>query len=278
MSDTVLKNTSRKPGFSRCIRLDRFERESRRLLYLGFFVAVCIHALVAMVWKRGHITESNTEIPRVIALKLYEKPYLNQYVVPDRSHQFRPLQRYRSGGQTTPSVRTRQERLTAPHLEDQTGDSTFSSTPHVSETPLSIPEEVFSPRDFGLGEGPWVKRIPDDALYLTDEMIDIDNLDTGEYMGLIVIDPGDRYNMKGFLHIPSDVQGFEFDSVSGTFLWRFRDFVLKNYTGISLKIDPPVPLDSPNLQKYPMLYLASDTPFFFTKQEAENLRTYLENA
>ncbi|MHB9029718.1 MAG: DUF4159 domain-containing protein [Candidatus Latescibacterota bacterium] len=118
-----------------------------------------------------------------------------------------------------------------------------------------------------------MERVPKGEIKITDELIDIGALDDGRWKALLIREPGDPRNLKGYVHIPREIAGATWRSNCdpiGLAELFFR------YTGIEIKIDPVVFLNSPNVKKYPFVYLPMENYFQLTKYEAQAFREYIE--
>lgn len=105
------------------------------------------------------------------------------------------------------------------------------------------------------------------------------DFDNGEHMALLIRDPNNTRNLRGYIHIPVGVWGAQLKPdilSSGRALACLRDAML-DYTGIIIEIDRFTNLDSPDFSRYPFLYITADDFFELTKPEIRNLREYLEH-
>ncbi|MFC1551671.1 DUF4159 domain-containing protein, partial [Candidatus Latescibacterota bacterium] len=118
-----------------------------------------------------------------------------------------------------------------------------------------------------------ITREMQNLIALKDLLLSEEDFDTGQYKGLVVKDPSDKRNLKGYLYIPADVWGSVLRPVAST-IGLMQGFT--KYTGIDVKIDPHVFIDSPALLKYPFIYLSagSNIPFDISEREKEYLVEY----
>jgi len=95
--------------------------------------------------------------------------------------------------------------------------------------------------------------------------------------GQIYVDPANRQELKGFVHIafawaeqlepPENLQRGLINLKEGMTRW----------TDIDTRIDKHLYLSSNTLLKMPFVFVTTDRAFELTKQESENVRTYLRN-
>lgn len=262
---------------SQIINIDRLERETRRWFYLGILLAVLIHGIMAVVWKRNHSITVETKSRPVVHLKLYSVPPQDMYMV-KRPHSFlkKKYQKHRI---------SRDNPITSPQYAPS-GSTVPTLELNISERELAgeskdvhhftIPIAPFHRLQNGFGEDIQVKRLYDHERYFSDALMDVDLLDDGHYKAMIVVDPDDRHNIKGYIHIPRCVKTIE-GGFSTLNIDQFRDLVISSYTGINLKIDPPVYLATADIFKYPFLFLTFGGPIVLTDTEKTYLRRYLDN-
>ena len=262
--------------FSHSINISHLEKETRRWFYLGLIIAVLFHGIMAVFWKQRHSISVEPNTRPAVRLKLYTIPPQNTYTM-QRKH---PVQNKQYERYTVP----RNTDLVSPQYK-QSGSSEplFELNVHDKDEsgvnqPVIIPIEPFPQIDIGTGMESWVKRLNDNELMFSDELLDVDLFDVGRHKALIVVDPNDRHNIKGFLHIPRAVnlRGPTKTSLAANNIEEFRDIVMSSYTGVKIKIDPPIFLDSRELHDYPFLLMTASKPFdHLTTAESDNFREYL---
>ena len=134
-----------------------------------------------------------------------------------------------------------------------------------------------------------------DEIDLSLELMDVQALDTGRHRAMVVVDPQDRRNLKGFLYMsgiysPSIERA---DSEQGKYnrqprWWHQmpRRLVERRMlqglademtakTQVHVEVRDAVRLDDPQLLQVPFVIMTVDTPFEFTDSEAANLGEYL---
>ena len=121
-----------------------------------------------------------------------------------------------------------------------------------------------------------IAREPENMISLKEELLSIDDLDTGEYKGLVVQDLTDKRKIQGFVYMPVDVRGSFLRPAGATTVTGLMQG-LKKYTGIRLTVDPYLFLDSPIMSKYPFLYISADGLFDLSTREKDNLEKYFKS-
>ena len=122
------------------------------------------------------------------------------------------------------------------------------------------------------------------ALDTTVEMLDVNALDTGQYHAMVIQDPRDRRNVRGFFHLhPAysvSMRHKSFHSIDGRTLRALVNLALamNKYTNIRVDLAPAVQFDSRELFNTPWVYTTTHEAtkgFTITASESSNLGTYL---
>ena len=134
-----------------------------------------------------------------------------------------------------------------------------------------------------------------DEIDLGLELLDVEALDTGRHRAMVVVDPKDRRNLKGFLYMSGlyspSIDRAEESMRAENKQVRFhhqmpRQLVERRMlqgladkmtaqTQVHVEVRDAVRLDDPQLLQVPFVLLTADTPFEFTNSEAANLGVYL---
>ena len=115
------------------------------------------------------------------------------------------------------------------------------------------------------------------------EMVDIDALDTGQYQAMVIQDPNDKRNIKGYLHLaiayPFSVHVGNFPETGDLVMNGLSRLVTKlnEWTGIKASIAERVTFDSAEFFQTPWTYLWINYSMEPTQKEVENLGKYLLN-
>ena len=134
-----------------------------------------------------------------------------------------------------------------------------------------------------------------DEIDLALELMDVQAMDTGRHRAMVVVDPQDRRNLKGFLYMsgiysPSIERAEESvraeniqvrwyhqmprQMVERRMLQGLADKMVAK-TQVHVEVRDAVRLDDPQLLQVPFVLLTVNTPFEFTASEAANLGVYL---
>lgn len=117
---------------------------------------------------------------------------------------------------------------------------------------------------------------PEKRIAMREELIDLKALDTGKFKGLIIQDPTDRRNVKGFVYLgtawATDLEP-TFDSAAKAIPNLVR--ALNEQTGITAKVDAHLFVDSQELFRTPFVFMTADEAFVLTEREVENLGAYM---
>ena len=131
-----------------------------------------------------------------------------------------------------------------------------------------------------------------DEIDLSLELMDVQALDTGRHRAMVVVDPQDRRNLKGFLYMsnvysPSIERAEQENIASETrpflhtrqmaekrMLHGLADKMVAS-TQVHVEVRDAVRLDDPQLLQVPFVLLTVNAPFEFTEMEVANLGAYL---
>jgi hypothetical protein len=117
---------------------------------------------------------------------------------------------------------------------------------------------------------------PEKRIAMREELLDLKALDTGKYKGLVIQDPTDRRNVKGFVYLgtawANDLEP-TFDSAAKA-MPNLVD-ALNEQTGITAQVDAHLFLDSQELFRTPFVYITAQEAFELTEREIKNLGEYL---
>ena len=129
-----------------------------------------------------------------------------------------------------------------------------------------------------------------DEIDLSLELMDVQALDTGRHRAMVVVDPKDRRQLKGFLHLSSvhsealeraeasvgsERSGGWSRSVAEQRILQGLADKMSERTGVRTQVLDGIALDDPFLMQVPFLLLTVRTEVSFTQAEAKNLGRYL---
>ena len=252
-------------GATEIINLDKLENETRNILYLGLVVAVLFHAALGAYFAYKH---SEVKVLKPLTMELIiRKPRMTKpFEFKKEKVKQRVLVRKMSFETVLPSVGIKLKYL--PYLTLGTVTTyEYTSEPdiHGGGYDFFIPERV----DIDLN----IIRKPSNQISMKEEMITIDDLDTGQYKALIIQDPKNKRNIKGFVYI-ANLWGTHIDPAYKRALINLSEAINK-YTKITAKLDKHLFIDSEKLFETPFVFLSMDSMFDLTDTEAKALGEYL---
>ncbi len=260
---------STKPNkIARLIDIRKLEHESNRWLYLGTLIGVLLHVVLAL-----NLTFEKREavIHKQIPIRLFvrEPRTFNPYENWKRDIQKKQHSRY-IPDQKAPVIDLPELRqsITEP-LSAGIDEQELASEAVRQDIPKSA-KELFAPQSFELPE--YFKSLTTERklskLDIWDENITLGMVDSlGLADGLIIIDPNNAKNIKGFAKMPIYISEFRPGpykarySDSGSFdLWTVVPGVARMfefYTGVELAVEAPISLDTLVQSDYPLVYITT---------------------
>jgi len=298
----VTENSEQKrfAGFSGLIDIENLEKESRKLLYLGFLFAIIFHALLSLFIV--YVNPMDYHRNRVRVEK--EEKHIQVYLVAIPPRIKNPFEKWQgpstvsSHGRAKFSPRSPRGQFTYRSLPGSLNELKLfngNNNDYRVNTDILIREIVASgildtiktysePIRFSWPEYSTdltITRKPKDSSHrisLKEEMLGIEDLDTGKFKGLVVMNDSDERDIKGYIHIPLAVWGTVFSPPESTSR-AVEGFVqaLKTYSKIIVNTDKQVYLSSHELLKYPFVYIAADDVFDLSEEEITNFAAFLRN-
>ena len=129
-----------------------------------------------------------------------------------------------------------------------------------------------------------------DDIDLSLELMDVEAMDTGRHRAMVVVDPKDRRQLKGFLYLsgvhsealeradaredPERSEGWSRSIAERHMLQGLAD-KMSERTGVHTEVLDGIALDDPRLMQVPFLLLTVGGEVSFTQAEAKNLGRYL---
>ncbi len=102
-----------------------------------------------------------------------------------------------------------------------------------------------------------------------------DIADTGESKAQVTANPEKPEAISGFVYIPIIKGQYATGQSADEDFARDLTYTMKQYTRIEVKRDGMIALDSPKLQKYPVIFILGTARY--NDAEAQNLRNYLSS-
>ncbi|MBT4485269.1 MAG: DUF4159 domain-containing protein [Candidatus Latescibacteria bacterium] len=120
-------------------------------------------------------------------------------------------------------------------------------------------------------------REPDRKISMKDEMISLDDLDTGQFKAMVIQDPSNKKDIKGFVYIATawGAQLRPPDTLKRAVINLV--FAVNRFTNIEAKVDTHLFLDHRKLFETPFVYIITDNAFELTPIERESFGRYLRN-
>jgi hypothetical protein len=114
---------------------------------------------------------------------------------------------------------------------------------------------------------------PEKRIDMQAEFLDLESIDTGKYKGMVIQDPTDKRNVKGFVYLALAWGSVLQPSRQRAVTQLVR--AINAYTSIRAEVDDQLFLDSQDLFRAPFVYITTSTAFELTAHEAANLAKYL---
>ena len=245
------------------IDMEVLEHESQKLLFLGMVFAVAFHAMLGsyfMFRKSEVLIVKPPTMELVIRRPRMSKPFeFKKERLKHRDYVRREIQHRKP----IREIKTKQIQAILGKV------TSFDSR----ETKLEVMSgsDFFAPSQMDI---PMVTiREPENQINMKEELISLDDLDTGQYKAMIIQDPGDKKSIKGFIYI-STLWGAQFEPAHKRAILHLSDAV-NRFTGIRSKVDKHLFIDSRKLFECPFVFLCVDEGFELTGIEAKNFGEYL---
>ena len=247
------------------IHIERLEHETQRLLALGVFVGIVFHIAVGtyFVFRTADVKIVK---PPTIEFVVRQPRMTRPYELKKKRLKQRTITKRAMTRTATPSVDVRVK--TMPEVL-MGRISAFEVGTGINMDPGGY--SFTFPTDISYDIKPL--RRPDNLISMKEELITIDDLDTGRYKALVIQDPKDKRNIKGFVYIGA-LWGTYIEPPFKRSIIHLTDAINK-YTMITAKVDDNLFLDSRDLMKTPFVYVTVDEKSELTEVEAKNFGAYL---
>jgi hypothetical protein len=251
-------------GASDVIDMDKLEKETQKLLFLGLLVAVSFHAALGsyFMFKK---TEVNVVKPPTMEFVIRRPRMTKPFEFKKKRIQQREYKK-KEIVQRKPTAEIRTKSLQA----NMTG--TVASYEFDTEMDVDTGAEVFIPEVENIELS--VEREPEKQISMKEEMISLDDLDTGQYKAMIIQDPEDKKSISGFIYIAT-LWGAQLEPAYKRAVIHLSKAV-NRYTNIKSKVDKHLFVDSRRLFDTPFVFLCAKEQFELTSVEAKNFGEYLK--
>src|SRR3989339_1520557 len=219
----------KKPSDS--IDLDKLEHETQKLLLLGFIVAAAFHAALGSYYI---IKKSEVKVVKPPTMELViRRPRMTK---PFEFKKLRVKQREYKRKEIVerkPSAEIRTKSVQMNVMGTVTSYDTGSNLGLDVQTNLFVPE--------GLKIRFVSSREPEKQISMKEEMISLDDLDTGQYKAMVIQDSNDKQSVRGFIYIAT-LWGAQFEPAYKRAVIHLSD-AINRFTSINSKVDKHLFID-----------------------------------
>jgi len=258
--------SSRFSGPSDAIDMEKLEKETQKLFFLGLLVAVSLHAAVGsyFMFKK---TEVKVVKPPTMELVIRRPRMTKAFEFKKKRVQKRVLQK-KEIVQRKPTAEIQTKSISTMDLM-----GTVTSFEYEQDMKTDMDTEVFVPEGIDIEMA--ATREPEKQISMKEEMISLEDLDTGQYKAMVIQDPNDKTSIKGFVYI-STAWGAQLkppDTLKRAVINLVE--AVNRYTNINAKVDTHLYLDSRKIYETPFVYVTSGVAFELTEIERRNFGEYL---
>ena len=258
---------SRFSGFSDVIDMEKLEKETQRLFYLGLLLSISMFAASAsfFMFKK---TEVKVVKPPSMELVIRRPRMTKAFEFKKKRVAQRIMQR-REIEQRKPTADIQTKYISTTDLMM----GTVATFDYTTEIKTDVGQEVFVPQ--GLTIQMTAAREPEKTISMKEEMISLDDLDTGQYKAMVIQDPNNKQNIKGFIYIATawGAQLRPPDTLKRSVIELVE--AVNRYTNINAKVDTHLFLDSRKVYETPFVYVIADQAFELTEIERKVFGDYL---
>jgi len=150
---------------------------------------------------------------------------------------------------------------------------TVASFDYKVEMKTDMDTEVFVPEGIEIEMA--TIREPEKQISMKEELISLEDLDTGQYKAMVIQDPNNKQSIKGFVYI-STAWGAQLkppDTLKRAVINLVE--AVNRYTNINAKVDSHLYLDSRKIYETPFVYVTANKAFELTEIERKNFGEYL---
>ena len=260
------QSSARFKGPSDAIDMEKLERETQKLLFLGLLVAVAFQSAVAAYYM---FRKTEVKVAKPLTMELIvRRPRMKKAFefkkkrVAKRIYQKKQIQQR----QPTAEIQTKQI---------STMDLMGSVASYEFDTEMKTDMETQIVISDGFDIEMTATRAPDRQISMKEEMITLEDLDTGQFKAMVIQDPNNKQDIKGFVYIatawgaqlrpPDELKRAVINLVEA----------VNRYTNINAKVDSHLFLDSRKLFETPFVYVTAGEAYELTDIERRNLGDYL---
>jgi hypothetical protein len=255
-------------GPSDAIDMEKLERETQKLLFLGLLVAVSFHAAIGAYYMFKK-TEVKVVKPPTMELVI-RRPRMKKAFEFKKKRVQKRIYEKKEITQRQPTAEIETKSISTMDLMGSVASYDFET-----EMDTDVGGDVFLPDSIDLQMT--ATREPDKQISMKEEMISLEDLDTGQFKAMIIQDPNNKQDIKGFIYIATawGAQLKPPDSLKRSVINLVE--AVNRYTNINAKVDTHLFLDHRKLFEIPFVYIISDQAFELTEIEAKNFGLYLRS-
>jgi hypothetical protein len=258
---------SRFSGFSDVIDMEKLEKETQRLFYLGLLLSISMFAASAsfFMFKK---TEVKVVKPPSMELVI-RRPRMTKAFEFKKKRVAQRIMQKREIEQRKPTADIQTKYISTTDLMM----GTVATFDYTTEIKTDVGQEMFIPQ--GLTIQMAAAREPEKTISMKEEMISLDDLDTGQYKAMVIQDPNNKQNIKGFIYIATawGAQLRPPDTLKRSVIELVE--AVNRYTNINAKVDTHLFLDSRKVYETPFVYVIADQAFELTEIERKVFGEYL---
>ncbi len=258
--------TSRFSGPSDAIDMEKLEKETQKLFFLGLLVAVSFHAALGSYFMFKQ-TVVKVVKPPSMELVIRRPRMTKAFEFKKKRVKTRTLQR-KQIVERKPTAEIQTKSIKTVDLM-----GTVATFDYTEEMNTDMDTEVFVSE--GIEIEMTATREPEKQISMKEEMISLDDLDTGQYKAMVIQDPNNKQSIKGFIYI-STAWGAQLrppDMLKRSVINLVE--AVNRYTNINAKVDSHLYLDSRKIFETPFVYVTADKAFQLTDIESKNFGEYL---
>jgi len=268
MAKKIQHASARFKGPSDAIDMERLEKETQKLLFLGLLVAVAFHAAIGAYYM---FKKTEVKVAKPLTMELIvRRPRMKKAFEFKKKRVAKRIFQKKEIQQRQPTAEIQTKQISTMDLMGSVATYEFET-----EMKTDMDAEVFIPE--GIEIEMTATRAPDRQISMKEEMISLEDLDTGQFKAMVIQDPNNKQDIKGFVYIatawgaqlkpPDELKRAVINLVEA----------VNRYTNINAKVDSHMYLDSRRLFETPFVYITSDRAFELTDIERKNFGDYLRN-
>lgn len=260
--------SSRFSGPSDAIDMEKLEKETQKLLFLGLLVAVALNAAIGSYY---YFQKTKVTVAKPLTMELIvRRPRMKKAFEFKKKRVAKRIYQKKEIQQRQPTAEIKTKEISTMDLMGSVASYEFDT-----EMKTDMDAQVFVPEGIEIEMS--ATRAPDRQISMKEEMISLDDLDTGQFKAMVIQDPNNKQDIKGFIYI-STAWGAQLrppDKLKRAVINLVE--AVNRYTNINAKVDSHLYLDSRKIFETPFVYIVADRAFELTDIERKNFGEYLRN-